>query len=62
LFGYFPIPDLVPRDPDLFAVLRSVHRILSRVLIAVVALQARARASRPAPVSAVPAKLAHEPA
>jgi drug/metabolite transporter (DMT)-like permease len=32
------------------------------VLIAVVALQARARASRPAPVSAVPAKLAHEPA
>jgi len=37
-FGYIPIPDLVPRDPDLFATLRTAHRILSRLLIAAVAL------------------------
>lgn len=37
-FGYIPVPDLVPRDPDLFAALRTVHKILSRLLIAVVAL------------------------
>ena len=37
-FGYVPIPDLVPRDPDLFAALKTVHKVLSRLLIAVVAL------------------------
>lgn len=37
-FGYVPIPDLVPPNPDLFAVLRTVHFILSRLLIATVAL------------------------
>jgi cytochrome b561 len=37
-FGYIPIPDLVPRDPDLFATLKTVHKILSRLLIAVVVL------------------------
>lgn len=37
-FGYIPMPDLVPRDPDLFATLRTVHKILSRLLIAMVAL------------------------
>lgn len=37
-FGYVPIPDLVPRDPDLFETLRKVHRVLSRLLMAVVAL------------------------
>ncbi|TAJ26804.1 MAG: cytochrome b [Reyranella sp.] len=37
-FGYIPIPDLVPRDPDLFAALKTVHKVLSRLLIAVVAL------------------------
>ena len=37
-FGYVPIPDLVPRDPALFETLRTVHRVLSRLLMAVVAL------------------------
>ena len=37
-FGYIPIPDLVPRDPDLFAALKTVHKVFSRLLIAVVAL------------------------
>ena len=37
-FGYVPIPDLVPRDPALFETLRMVHRVLSRLLMAVVAL------------------------
>lgn len=37
-FGYIPIPDLVSRDPDLFGALRTVHKVLSRLLIAVVAL------------------------
>lgn len=37
-FGYLPVPDLVPRDPELFEALRTVHRVLSRLLIAVVAL------------------------
>jgi len=41
-FGYVPIPDLVPRDPDLFAVLKTVHKVLSRLLIAVVALHVAA--------------------
>lgn len=41
-FGYIPIPDLVPRDPDLFAALRAVHKVLSRVLIAMVALHVAA--------------------
>jgi cytochrome b561 len=31
-FGYVPIPDLVPRDPALFETLRTVHRVLSRLL------------------------------
>mgnify|MGYP001072084599 FL=1 len=37
-FGYVPIPDLVPRDPALFETLRTVHRVLSRLLMAVIAL------------------------
>lgn len=37
-FGYLPIPDLVPRDPALFEALRTVHRTLSKLLIAVVVL------------------------
>jgi cytochrome b561 len=41
-FGYIPVPDLVPSDPDLFAVLRIVHRILSRLLIAIVILHVAA--------------------
>lgn len=41
-FGYVPIPDLVPRDPDLFSALRVVHWALSRLLIAMVALHVAA--------------------
>ena len=37
-FGYIPLPDLVPRDPTLFDALRTTHYILSRLLIAVLAL------------------------
>ncbi|UYN97405.1 MAG: cytochrome b [Enhydrobacter sp.] len=37
-FGILPLPDLVPRDQQLFAALRTSHRILSRLLIALVAL------------------------
>ena len=37
-FGYIPLPDLVPRDPALFDALRTTHYILSRLLIAVLAL------------------------
>jgi cytochrome b561 len=36
------LPDLVPRDPDLFEALRTVHFVLSRCLIAVVALHVAA--------------------
>lgn len=41
-FGYIPIPDLVPRDSDLFAALKTVHKVLSRLLIAVVILHVAA--------------------
>lgn len=37
-FGIIPVPDLIPRDPDLFEALRLTHRLLSRLLIAVVVL------------------------
>ena len=37
-FGYIPIPDLVPRDQDLFETLRTTHYILSRLLIVVLVL------------------------
>ncbi len=32
-FGVVPMPDLVPRDPDLFASLRSTHDVLSNLLV-----------------------------
>jgi cytochrome b561 len=41
-FGVIPVPDLVPRDPDLFEALRTVHRTLSRVLIAAILLHVAA--------------------
>jgi cytochrome b561 len=41
-FGVLPLPDLVPRNPDLFEALRSVHFVLSRCLIVVVALHVAA--------------------
>lgn len=41
-FGYVPLPDLVPRDPGLFEALRTTHYILSRVLMAVLALHVAA--------------------
>ena len=34
-FGVLPLPDLVPRDPDLFKALRTTHYVLSRLLIVV---------------------------
>ena len=37
-FGYIALPDLVPRDPDLFEALRTTHYGLSRLLIALLAL------------------------
>ena len=41
-FGSIPVPDLVPRDPQLFEALRFAHRVLSRVLIAVIVLHVAA--------------------
>lgn len=41
-FGYVHIPDLVPRNPDLFSALRTAHEILSRLLIAMVVLHVAA--------------------
>lgn len=41
-FGLLPLPDLVPRDPELFAALRTTHFVLSRLLIALVALHVAA--------------------
>jgi cytochrome b561 len=37
-FGYLPMPDLVPRDPDLFAALRTLHHWLAWTLIGLLAL------------------------
>lgn len=37
-FGVLALPDLVPRNPDLFEALRTAHFVLSRCLIVVVAL------------------------
>jgi cytochrome b561 len=41
-FGVLPLPDLVPRDPELFKVLVTTHYVLSRLLIVVVALHVAA--------------------
>lgn len=41
-FGVLPLPDLVPRNPDLFEALRTLHFVLSRALIVVVALHVAA--------------------
>ena len=37
-FGLVALPDLVPRDPDLFEALRTTHHVLSRLLIAMLVL------------------------
>ena len=37
-FGYLPLPDAVPRDPQIFAVLRATHRVLGYTLMGVVTL------------------------
>jgi cytochrome b561 len=37
-FGFIPMPDLVPRDQDLFAALRGTHYVLSRLLILAIVL------------------------
>ena len=37
-FGLLPLPDLVPRDPDLFGALRFAHHVLARLLIAAIVL------------------------
>jgi cytochrome b561 len=41
-FGVMPLPDLVPRDPALFEILRTSHFVMSRLLIVVVALHVAA--------------------
>jgi cytochrome b561 len=41
-FGYLPLPDLVPRDPDLFETLRTTHHILARALIALLVVHVAA--------------------
>ena len=41
-FGVLALPDLVPRNPDLFEALRTLHHLLSRLLIVVVALHVAA--------------------
>jgi len=41
-FGYIALPDLVPRDPDLFEALRTAHHVLARLLIAVLILHVAA--------------------
>jgi len=37
-FGVVPMPDLVPRDPDLFEALRLAHNVLSKLLVAAIVL------------------------
>lgn len=37
-FGVLPLPDMVPRDTDLFESLRTLHYVLSRLLILVLAV------------------------
>jgi cytochrome b561 len=37
-FGLLPLPDLAPRDPALFELLKTTHYFLSRLLIAVLIL------------------------
>ena len=41
-FGLLPLPDLVPRDQDLFETLRTTHYILSRLLIVMLILHVAA--------------------
>jgi cytochrome b561 len=41
-FGYLRLPDLVPRDQDLFKVLRAAHHYLAFLLIGVIALHVAA--------------------
>ncbi|MDI1284057.1 MAG: cytochrome b/b6 domain-containing protein [Reyranella sp.] len=41
-FGVLPLPDLIPRNEDLFEALRTAHFVLSRALIVVVALHVAA--------------------
>ena len=41
-FGVIAMPDLVPRDPDLFAALRLAHEILSKLLVFTILLHVTA--------------------
>ena len=41
-FGVLPLPDLVPRDQNLFAILRGTHYVLSRLLIVALVLHVAA--------------------
>ena len=41
-FGYLPLPDLVPRDQDLFETLRTTHHVLARGLIALLVVHVAA--------------------
>ncbi len=41
-FGVLPLPDMVPRDTDLFESLRTLHYVLSRLLILVLAVHVSA--------------------
>jgi cytochrome b561 len=41
-FGILPMPDLVPRDQELFAALRLTHDVLSKLLVLAIALHVAA--------------------
>jgi cytochrome b561 len=41
-FGYVPMPDLVPRDPDLFEILRTLHHWLAWTLMGVLVVHVAA--------------------
>jgi cytochrome b561 len=41
-FGYVALPDLVPRDQQLFGVLKTAHHLLARALIAIVVVHVAA--------------------
>jgi cytochrome b561 len=41
-FGYLALPDLVPRDPALFRILRAAHKYFAFLLMALIALHVAA--------------------
>ena len=41
-FGYLRLPDLVPREQDLFETLRTTHHVLARCLISLLVVHVAA--------------------